>query len=145
MLCGEAYGGVGRGGGEESDRLDHECTHRHTLFNVSLTFLFSISSLLTRSRRRDGQQRRRGEREMERVSGGRRQRSFCSPTKVPRPRQSQGSGFTRGPANQEARRGENPVPLGDHSFYIHLLPSAPFVFSLPTPAVFHPSVPSFIP
>lgn len=51
------------GGGEESDRLDHECTHRHTLFNVSLTFLFSISSLLTRSRRRDGQQRRRGERE----------------------------------------------------------------------------------
>lgn len=54
-----------RGGGG-SDRLDYESTHRRTLFNVSLTFLVSISSLLTRSRCRDGWGRRRemGEREL---------------------------------------------------------------------------------
>lgn len=36
-------GGVWRGEGEESDRLDCESTHRRTLFNVSLTFLFPVS------------------------------------------------------------------------------------------------------
>lgn len=82
MLCGEAYGGGRRKRGEKSDRLDYECTHRRTLFNVSLTFLVSISSPLTRSRWRDGQERRR---EMERGSGGRRLRSCCTPTKVLRP------------------------------------------------------------
>lgn len=52
LLCGEAYKckeeeGGGVGGGckrEKSDRLDYESTHRRTLFNVSLTFLFPISS-----------------------------------------------------------------------------------------------------
>lgn len=54
LLCGEAYRceeeeeeGGGVGGGckrEKSDRLDYESTHRRTLFNVSLTFLFPISS-----------------------------------------------------------------------------------------------------
>lgn len=43
-------------GGGGSDRLDYESTHRRTLFNVSLTFLVSISSPLTRSRCRDGQE-----------------------------------------------------------------------------------------
>lgn len=40
-------GGWRRG---KSDRLDYESTHRRTLFNVSLTFLFSISSPPTLSR-----------------------------------------------------------------------------------------------
>lgn len=45
LLCGEACGGVGGGcKREKSDRLDYESTHRRTLFNVSLTFLFPISS-----------------------------------------------------------------------------------------------------
>lgn len=89
-----------RGGGG-SDRLDYESTHRRTLFNVSLTFLVSISSPLTRSCCRDGQEGE-GER-WERGSGGRRRRSCCTPTKVTSPRQSQGSGFTAGPANQDGR------------------------------------------
>lgn len=46
-------------GGGGSDRLDHESTHRRTLFNVSLTFLVSISSPLTcscwREEQRDGE------------------------------------------------------------------------------------------
>ena len=62
LLCGEAYrGDVRRRKGVvgwwrvKSDRLDHESTHRRTLFNVSLTFLFSISSPPTLSRLRNGQ------------------------------------------------------------------------------------------
>lgn len=136
LLCGEACGGGGRRKrGEKSDRLDYECTHRRTLFNVSLTFLFSVSSPLTRSRRRDGQERRR--REMERGSAPAvLQPRSGDPDKV----RGQGS-----PQGQPIRTGQDPVPLGDDSFQIHLLPLPSFVFSLPTPAVFHPSVPSFIP
>ncbi len=95
----------------KSDRLDYESTHRRTLFNVSLTFLFSISSPPTLSRwRRMGREEkpRERERERERERGERAQtrvweetqRSVCTSLKVTRPRQSQGSGFTGGPANQ---------------------------------------------
>lgn len=47
--------------------MDYESTHRRTLFNVSLTFLFSISSPPTLSRwRRMGREEKPGERERER-------------------------------------------------------------------------------
>ena len=58
----------------ESDRLDYESTHRRTLFNVSLTFLFSISSPPTLARlRRMGREEKPGERERKRERGERAQ------------------------------------------------------------------------
>ena len=61
-------GGWRRG---KSDRLDYESTHRRTLFNVSLTFLFSISSPPTLSRWR---QMGRKEKPRERAREGERGR-----------------------------------------------------------------------
>ena len=112
LLCGEAYmeemwGGGGRRGGwrrGKSDRLDYESTHRRTLFNVSLTFLLSISSPLTLSRwRRMGQGRESGERAHTRV-WEETQHSACTSLKVTSPRQSQRSGFIGGPANQRVSK-----------------------------------------
>lgn len=83
---------------EKSDRLAYESTHRRTLFNVSLTFLFSISdprSLEERAERKS-QEEREGERE--KTGGGNAPPVLL---KVTSPRQSQGSGFTGGPANQD--------------------------------------------
>lgn len=94
-------GGWRRG---KSDRLDYESTHRRTLFNVSLTFLLSISSPPTLSRwRRMGQGRESGERAHTRV-WEETQHSACTSLKVTSPRQSQRSGFIGGPANQRASK-----------------------------------------
>lgn len=54
-------------GRRKSDRLDYESTHRHVLFNVSLTFLRSISSPPTLSHwRQMGREEEAWERERER-------------------------------------------------------------------------------
>lgn len=108
LLFREAYieetGGGGRWLGwrrGKSDRLDYESTHRRTLFNVSLTFLLSISSPPTPSHwKRTGREEKPGEARGKRV-WEEAQRSVCTSLKVTSPRQSQGSGFTGGPANQE--------------------------------------------
>lgn len=71
LLFREAYLEEMRGGGRwlgwrrgKSDRLDYESTHRRTLFNVSLTFLLSISSPPTLSHwKRMGREEKPGERE----------------------------------------------------------------------------------
>lgn len=81
LPCGEAHiqevtgGGCGRERAK-SDRLAYESTHRRTLFNVSLTFLFSISdprSLEERAERKSQEERERGRDREDR----RRQRSAC--------------------------------------------------------------------
>lgn len=75
--------------------MDCESTHRRTLFNVSLTFLFPISD-----------PRSPGKRQREREDRRRQQCSACTSPKVTSPRQSQGSGFIIGPANQDAGGGD---------------------------------------
>lgn len=126
--------------GEKSDRLDYESTHRRTLFNVSLTFLVSISSPLTCSCWRDRQEGE-GEGWREGAQGGGGAPAVLQP-RSRAPDKVEGQGSREG---QPIRTGEDPVPLGDEAFFIRLPARPSFVFSLPTPAGFHPSVPSFMP
>lgn len=92
---------------EKSDRLAYESTHRRTLFNVSLTFLFSISdprSLEERAERKS-QEEREGERE--KTGGGNAPPVLL---KVTSPRQSQGSGVHR----RASQSGRGRVWEGSH-------------------------------
>lgn len=115
LPCGEAHiqevmgGGCGRER-EKSDRLAYESTHRRTLFNVSLTFLFSISDRHSLEERAERKSQEEGERE--KTGGG---NALPVLLKVTSPRQSQGSGFAGGPANQDVgESGRDRISLPDH-------------------------------